>query len=385
MSEGNIQVSVRSIGSIADIAADQWDACAGGADPFLCHAYLRAMEDSGSACARTGWAPRHLLAEDGQGSLLACAPLYLKSHSYGEYVFDWAWADAYRRAGRRYYPKLQCALPFTPVTGRRLLVRPGAPETALQALLAETMIGLARKLSVSSLHVTFCTEAESRLLQGKGMLSRIGHQYHWRNRGYGRFDDFLAALSSRKRKAIRKERAQAQALGLEIRALSGPDLRPEHWDAFHDFYRNTVDRKWANAYLTADFFHRLGAVLGDRVVLILALQHGQPVAAALNLAGDDALYGRLWGSVAEFRFLHFELCYYQAIDWAISHGLSRVEAGAQGEHKLQRGYLPVATHSAHWIADSDFRAVLARFLDEERSAMLLDIAEGVQAGPYRCD
>ncbi len=384
MSKDNADITLRVVGSITQVPAEQWDVCAGGADPFVGHAYLRAMEESGSACARTGWVPRHLLAEDRGGRLLACAPLYLKSHSYGEYVFDWAWAEAYGRAGRRYYPKLQCAVPFTPVTGRRLLVRPDAVDpSALQDLLIAGMVGLAKQLAIPSLHITFPTEAECQRLAEAGLLPRLGHQYHWRNDGYADFDDFLAALSSRKRKAIRKERQQAAALGLEIRALSGAEVTAAHWDAFHGFYLNTVERKWANAYLTRAFFHRLGRALADRVVLILAFQDGEPVAGALNLVGDEALYGRLWGATAEFRFLHFELCYYQAIDWAIAHRLPRVEAGAQGEHKLQRGYLPHPTYSAHWIADDDFRALLARHLDQERAGVALDIADMAEAGPFR--
>lgn len=385
MTKGNADVTLRVVGGVTQAPAAQWDACAGTADPFVSHAYLRAMEESGAACVRTGWAPRHLLAEDSSGRLLACAPLYLKSHSYGEYVFDWAWADAYGRAGRRYYPKLQCAVPFTPVTGRRLLVRPGGDEVRLRDLLVAGMVGLAEQLGVSSLHVTFPTEPEWLCLQEAGLLARLGHQYHWHNDGYASFEDFLARLSSRKRKTIRKERRQAAALGLDIRALTGAEVTPALWDAFHAFYLDTVERKWANAYLPADFFHRLGAVLADRVVLVLAFQDGQPVAGALNLVGDEALYGRLWGAAAEFRFLHFELCYYQAIDWAIAHGLPRVEAGAQGEHKLQRGYLPHATYSAHWIADPRFRAVLARHLDDERACVTLDMAEQSGAGPFRHD
>lgn len=383
MTKSNASVTLRVITSLAEVLADHWNACAGAADPFVGHAYLKAMEESGSACTRSGWAPRHLLAEDASGQLLACAPLYLKTHSYGEYVFDWAWAEAYGRAGRRYYPKLQCAVPFTPVTGRRLLVRPDLAPEPLQDLLIAGMIELAERLGVSSLHVTFPTEPEWHRLHAAGLLPRLGHQYHWINKGYGCFDDFLSELASRKRKAIRKERQQAAALGLEIRALSGADLCPEHWDAFHAFYLDTIERKWANAYLTREFFHRLGAAMADRVVLIMAFQDGRPVAGALNLVGEDALYGRLWGSAAEFRFLHFELCYYQAIDWAIAHGLPRVEAGAQGEHKLQRGYLPHPTYSAHWIAENDFRAILARHLDQEREGIAADMAELAEAGPFR--
>ena len=375
--------TIRVVTRMADIAAAEWDACAGPADPFLSHAFLEALEASGSACARSGWAPRHLVVEDRAGRVLACAPLYLKSHSYGEYVFDWAWADAWERAGGTYYPKLQCCVPFTPVTGRRLLVRPEAAGSGLEQLLIQAMLTVAERLEVSSLHVTFPDQAQAEMLGQAGLLPRVGQQYHWRNNGYGRFDDFLAELSSRKRKAIRKERERANSHGLDIRTLTNDQIAPRHWDAFHEFYLNTVGRKWANAYLTRDFFHRLGRALPARVVLVVAERAGAPVAAALNLLGADALYGRLWGAAEEFRDLHFELCYYRAIDFAIAHGLPRVEAGAQGEHKIQRGYLPTPTWSAHWIADPRFRSLIARVLEQERQAVADDIADLSAAGPFR--
>lgn len=375
--------TVRIARSIAEVPAADWDGCAGGDDPFIGHAYLDALETSGSACPQTGWAPQHVLVEDAGGRLLACAPLYLKSHSFGEYVFDWSWADAYRRAGGSYYPKLQCAVPFSPVTGRRLLVRPGEPVAALEDILVAAMIELAKRQGVSSLHVTFPTEAEWQRLQRAGLLPRIGQQYHWRNDGYGSFDDFLAALSSRKRKTIRKERQRANAQGVRIETLQGTAIGPAHWDAFHRFYLGTVERKWAHAYLTRAFFHRLGEAMADKVVLVWATRDGEPVAGALNLLGGDTLYGRLWGAAEDYKFLHFEACYYRAIDFAIAHRLARVEAGAQGEHKVQRGYLPQPTYSAHWIADPGFRAVVARFLEHERAMVAEDMADLAETAPFR--
>lgn len=362
--------TVKVLQSIHDVAACAWDACAGGDDPFLSHAFLAALEDSGSVAPETGWMPRHLAAMDDDGeAVIGCAPLYLKSHSYGEFVFDWGWADAYERAGGRYYPKLQAAVPFTPVTGRRLLLAPGAtPETV--DLLAGAIIGLAERLKVSSAHVTFSTESEWRRLGQLGMLTRIGSQFHWQNPGYACFDDFLAQLSSRKRKAIRKERAAVRAENVEIRTLTGADIEERHWDAFYGFYRNTSERKWGSAYLNRAFFLRLGEVMADRVMLVMAEDgQGRPVGGALNLIGRDTLFGRYWGCRRRYRFLHFEACYYQAMDFAIAHGLKRVEAGAQGEHKIQRGYLPTPTYSAHWIADRRFREAVERFLAGERTAV----------------
>ena len=387
MPDGEKTTTVQIVGSIHDVPAAEWDACAGTDNPFLSHAFLAALEDSGSACAQTGWLPRHLVIADAGrramgGRTVGCAPLYLKSHSYGEYVFDWGWAEAFQRAGGRYYPKLQAAVPFTPVTGPRLLTRADAPTGTAEAL-AMAMVELARQLGVSSLHVTFNSEEEAGLFTRMGFLPRIGQQYHWRNEGYSCFDDFLANLSSRKRKAVRKERAEAAGHGVRIRPLIG-DIEPRHWDAFHRFYLDTVERKWAHVYLSRDFFTRLGATMADKVLLILAeTEDGEPVGGALNLVGRDALYGRYWGSAVDYRFLHFEACYYRAIGFAIANGLSRVEAGAQGAHKIQRGYLPVATHSAHWIAEPGLRQAVARFLDSERPAVAAEIAELASGSPFR--
>jgi predicted N-acyltransferase len=357
------------LGSINEVEAAEWDACAGLDHPFCRHGFLSALEDSGSASAEQGWLARHLSVRDESGELVACAPLYLKSHSYGEYIFDWGWADAFGRAGGSYYPKLQCAVPFTPVTGPRLLVRDDlapALKSELSHALAKSMVTLGQRLGVSSLHVTFSTEDEWRQFGEMGMLLRMGQQFHWENRGYGNFDDFLAALTSRKRKAIRKERASVAKHGLEIRWLSGTDLTEAHWDAFYGFYRDTTDKKWGQNYLSREFFSLLGERMGDQIVLIMAEDAGRPVAGALNLRGADTLYGRNWGCNADYKFLHFEACYYQAIEYAIQHGLKWVEAGAQGPHKVQRGYLPRATYSAHCIADPAFRDAVKRFLDDER-------------------
>jgi predicted N-acyltransferase len=369
--------------AVADIPRADWDACAGPDNPFVSYAFLSAVEDSGSATRRTGWMPQHATLRDATGTIVAVAPMYAKSHSYGEYVFDHAWARAFEQAGGRYYPKLQVAVPFSPVPGPRLLVRPntGVPGAALAKALAQA----GRQIDVSSVHATFCSQPDWEILGEAGWLQRIGVQYHWRNDGYRSFDDFLAALSSRKRKSIRRERRDANACGLEFLALRGPEIGRRDWAAFYEFYTSTVDRKWGSAYLTEKFFPLLGERLGDRVVLMLARQGGVPVAGALNLAGSDALYGRNWGCKGEFPFLHFELCYYRAIDFAIAHGLSRVEAGAQGEHKIQRGYLPVPTFSAHWIAHSGLRQAIGEFLERERPAMLAEIEALGEGSPFRRD
>jgi len=382
MPDGSEPRTVRVLRSVAEVPAAAWDACAGGDDPFVGHAFLAALEESGSVSADAGWMPQHLAVVDDTGDLLGCAPLYLKGHSYGEYVFDWGWADAYERAGGRYYPKLQAAVPFTPVTGRRLLPRPDAPDDVADALIA-AMVELARRHDVSSLHVTFPTEAEWNRFAGRGFLRRIGQQYHWQNDGYASFDDFLGALSSRKRKAIRKERAAVADAGVTIRALSGDDLEERHWDAFYRFYLSTSDRKWGHPYLNREFFALLHETMADRVVMVMAEADGGPVAGALNLRGGDVLYGRYWGCVERYRFLHFEACYYQAIQFAIEHGLGRVEAGAQGPHKIQRGYMPVRTYSAHWIADAGFRDAIERYLSGERPAVEAEIAALREESPFR--
>ncbi len=384
MPDGSDKVTPKVVSRLGEVPAAQWEALETGDNPFLTHGFLTALEDSGSAVGDTGWQPMHLLLQAEDGQLMAAAPLYVKSHSYGEYVFDWSWADAFTRAGGRYYPKLQCAVPFTPVTGPRLLVRRGLEAEPWRRRLLAALLDLAGRSGVSSLHITFPTEAEWRLAGELGLLARLGEQYHWENRGYGSFDAFLADLSSRKRKAIRKEREKAAGLGLSFRALSGAQCEPRHWDALWRCYLDTTGRKWGHPYLTRDFFHRIAQSIPDRIVLVTAEdQAGQVVACALNLVGGGTLYGRNWGMLGEWPFLHFELCYYQAIDYAITHGLKRVEAGAQGEHKLARGYLPSPTYSAHWIAHPGLRDAVARFIEQERQA----VAEGMEMeaamGPFR--
>lgn len=365
--------------SIHEIAAAEWNALA-GANPFVRHEFLAALEDSGSVGGRSGWYPSHVALRDDAGALVAAAPAYAKTHSYGEYVFDHAWANALEASGGDYYPKLQVAAPFSPVPGPRLLTAPGLDP----ATLAEALVLAARRLECSSVHATFCTEAEWNALGDAGWLQRVGVQYHWHNRGYADFDGFLAALSSRKRKAIRRERRDAGA-GLDIRALRGPDMGRREWRAFREFYHATVDRKWGGAYLSDRFFPLLGERLGDRVVVMMAFRAGRPIAGALNLLGEDALYGRNWGAVEDVPFLHFELCYYRAIDFAIAHRLARVEAGAQGQHKIQRGYLPGRTYSAHWIAHPGLARAVTAFLAAERPATDEEIAMLGAESPYRAD
>jgi predicted N-acyltransferase len=367
--------------AIADIAPADWDACAGAGNPFVSFAFLSAIEDSDSATARTGWLPQHAVLRDAAGMVVAVAPMYAKAHSYGEYVFDHGWAHALERAGGAYYPKLQVAVPFSPVPGPRLLIRPGAGVPA--AAMAGALVQACQQLGTSSVHATFCTEAEWQALGEAGWLQRMGVQFHWHNHGYACFEDFLGALSSRKRKVLRRERRDANAAGLEFVALRGPEIGPAEWDAFFGFYHATVDRKWGSAYLTRAFFTLLGERLGDRVVLMLARHGGTPVAGALNLMGADTLYGRNWGCRGDWPFLHFELCYYRAIEFAIAHGLARVEAGAQGEHKIQRGYLPCPTWSAHWIAHAGLRRAVAEFLVEERREKLEQMEYQGQFSPYR--
>ncbi len=377
-------LSAGLVESIDGIDPADWDACAGSANPFVAHAFLQALEQSGSVGGRSGWTPRHLVVADARGTTVAVVPQYAKTHSQGEYVFDHGWAEAFERAGGHYYPKLQVAVPFTPVPGPRLLVRPGAAAPAVRAAVAGVLVDVARSSDVSSLHVTFATDEDAHALADSGLLLRLGHQYHWHNRGYGSFDDFLGTLRSAKRKAIRRERRDVGASGVAIEALTGDAIRPGHWDAFFRFYSDTSIRKWGLPYLTRAFFDLIGATMADRILLVLCFRDGVAVAGALNLIGADALYGRNWGCLEDHRFLHFEACYYQAIEFAIARGLARVEAGAQGEHKLQRGYLPVATTSAHWIAHDGFRAAVADFLAHERRQMEREIALLAEHhSPYR--
>ena len=359
---------------IAAIGRAAWDACAAPTgDPFVGYDFLHACEASGSAVPTQGWAPRHLSLHGDDAAVLGVMPLYLKGHSQGEYVFDHAWADAYERAGGRYYPKLLGAVPFTPASGSRFLAHPDADPATVRAALIEGAVTLAEQTGVSSLHVTFPTEPEWRAMGRAGMLLRQDQQFWWRNAGYSTFDDFLAALSSNRRKTIRRERREAQ-VGLDIRVLTRGDITEAHWDAFFAFYMDTGERKWGRPYLTRAFFSQIGATMADRIALVMAFRDGAPIAGALNLIGRDALYGRQWGALEEVPFLHFELCYYQAIDFAISRGLSRVEAGAQGDHKIARGYLPTPVYSAHWIAHDGLRDAVARYLDQERVGVAVEMA-----------
>jgi len=368
-----LPAEIRTVTDIHEIGATDWDKCAGTANPFVSFAFLSAMEDSGSANADTGWQPFHLVVTDDDDTVAGIVPLYVKSHSYGEYVFDWSWAEAYERAGGRYYPKLQAAVPFSPVPGPRLLIRSDhpAPER-VRTLLIGALCALPERLGIASLHVTFCSGDESRVMEDAGFLPRTGIQYHWYNRGYDSFDDFLGALNSRKRKNLRKERKQVRDAGYSFEVLSGDDLKAAHWDRFYAFYHDTSDRKWGQAYLTREFFDLLHERVRDRTVLVAAFRDGDMVAGALNLIGTETLYGRNWGTVDRTPLLHFETCYYQAIDIAIERGLKTVEAGAQGEHKIQRGYEPVLTHSAHLIVDAGLRNAVARFLDQERHHIAQD-------------
>ena len=371
--DGSDRVGIRLLDAVADCPAARWDACAapeaseGGraVDPFATHRFLNAFEESGSAIPREGWDPKHLLAEsEADGALLGVMPLYAKYHSQGEYIFDHGWAQGFERAGGDYYPKLLSGIPFTPVTGRRLLLHPDAdPELAANALIAGAM-QVAVENRLSSVHVNFCTEEEKTRLVAAGFLGRLGQQFHWQNRDYADFDAFLADLASRKRKAIRKERRQANET-VTVHAFTGDDIRPEHWDAFWVFYQDTGARKWGSPYLTRTFFEIAQDRLRDDILLVLAENDGRWVAGAMNVIGRDTLFGRYWGCTEHHLCLHFELCYYRAIDYAIEHGLKTVEAGAQGEHKLARGYVPTPMHSAHFIPDPGFRDAVRRYVDHE--------------------
>ena len=375
---GDEVVTARIADGVASIRADQWDACAGGANPFVGHAFLAALEASGSVGGRSGWQPLPIMVDGADGAPAAIAPAYVKSHSQGEYVFDHAWADAWQRAGGNYYPKLQLAAPFSPVPGPRLLLRDAGQAPALIAAVE----AVTTQNDLSSAHATFVAPDQLPLFEAAGWLVRQGTQFHWRNAGYAAFDDFLATLASRKRKAIRKERAAAVE-GLTIRHLAGAEITPAYWNAFWAFYQDTGSRKWGQPYLTRRFFPLLGEALKERVLLIVAERDGVPIAGALNLVGGDTLYGRYWGCTEEVPFLHFELCFYQAIDAAIARGLASVEAGAQGEHKLARGYEPVATWSAHFIPDPGFRRAIADFLVREGEAVAENRDYLAELTPFR--
>jgi uncharacterized protein len=352
-------------------------------NPFVSHAFLSALEGSKSVGPRTGWQPQHVLARTSDGDLVAAAPCYAKTHSRGEYVFDHGWADAYERAGGRYYPKLQVAVPFTPATGRRLLVRAGAQSPAVARALASGLIEICKICEVSGVHVTFATEQEFRLLGELGYLQRTDQQFHWDNQGFASFDDFLAALTARKRKTIRRERHDALANGISVHWLTGSDLTEEIWDACFQFYMETGSRKWGRPYLTRPFYSLIGETMRDRIVLIMAKRAGRWIAGAINFLGSHALFGRHWGAIEHHPFLHFELCYYQAIDYAIAHKVPRVEAGAQGEHKIARGYMPATTYSAHYIADPGLRRAIADYLQRERAYVAAAGAELATLTPFR--
>jgi predicted N-acyltransferase len=411
-----IELRVRIIPSLAEVPAAAWDACAGqskrsaiaadlqiplsdensgtspelltrgqAGNPFVSHAFLSALEQSGSVGGRTGWQPRHLLAEDTSGTLLGAAPCYVKSHSRGEYVFDYGWADAFERAGGDYYPKLLVAVPFTPVTGPRLLAVPGPLAEGVRGGLADALVEITNASDLSSAHINFLPDADWRALGARGFQQRTDQQFHWENHGYATFDDFLGALASRKRKTIRRERKEALAPGIEVRWLTGSDLTEGIWDAFFAFYMDTGSRKWGRPYLTRDFFSFVGEKMRDRILLVMARRGGRWIAGAINFIGGDTLYGRNWGAIEHHPFLHFELCYYQAMDYAIAHKLDWVEAGAQGEHKLARGYMPTTTHSAHFIANPALRRAVADFLARERAYVEAAGEELAGYAPFRKD
>jgi uncharacterized protein len=405
------EITLEAVSSVSRIAAADWDACAHPAsaadsldgldtlasphaaadsragsktayNPFVSHAFFASLEASGSACARTGWGPRHLTARL-DGETVGIVPCYLKSHSQGEYVFDRGWADAYERAGGRYYPKLQASVPFTPATGPRLLIRDGADRERIGTALASGLVALCEMTNASSVHVTFAREAEWKFLAAHGFLQRTDQQFHWRNQGYGSFDDFLATLNSRHRKAIKRERRDAVANGITIHALSGSDITEDAWDAFFAFYMETGSRKWGRPYLTRSFFSLIGENMPEDVLLVMARRNGRWIAGAINFIGSDTLFGRNWGAIEHHPFLHFEVCYYQAIDFAIKRGLKTVEAGAQGEHKIARGYLPQTTYSAHYIADPGLRHAISDYLRRERAYVAEAGRELTEAGPFR--
>jgi predicted N-acyltransferase len=404
-------ITLEAVSSVSQIPAADWDACAtskadlgdlnaldtlaspgsngtgcttskSAYNPFVSHAFFSALEKSNSACARTGWGPRHLLAKR-DGAIVGIVPCYLKSHSQGEYVFDRGWADAYERAGGQYYPKLQASVPFTPATGPRLLIRHGVDADRIGTALAGGLVGLCDATDASSVHVTFARENEWKFLAGHGFLKRTDQQFHFRNEGYKTFDDFLATLASRHRKAIKRERRDALANGITIHALTGSDITEDAWDAFFAFYMETGSRKWGRPYLTRAFYSLIGESMSNDVALIMAKRDGKWIAGAINFIGSDTLFGRHWGAIEHHPFLHFEVCYYQAIDFAIARGLKTVEAGAQGEHKIARGYLPQTTYSAHYIADPGFRRAVADYLKHERAHVAEAVRELTEAGPFR--
>jgi hypothetical protein len=378
---------VELVARIADVSPTGWDACANPDsrifNPFVAHGFLKALEDAGTVGGRSGWTPQHLVLKNECDEVVACAPCYLKTHSQGEYVFDHGWADAYARAGGRYYPKLQVAVPFTPVPGPRLLVRPGPASADNEGLLAAAAAELAKCQSLSGVHITFLTEGEWNRLGDRGFLRRTHQQFHWHNAGYGSFDDFLGSLASRKRKGVRKEREQALSEGLQVDWLRGAEITEGHWDAFFAFYMDTGSRKWGRPYLNRKFFSLLGSAMGEHCLLVMATRGKRPIAGSLHMIGGDCLYGRYWGAIEHRPCLHFEVCYYQAIEFAIEHKIARVEAGAQGEHKLARGYMPTTTYSAHFIVDPALRRAIADYLVRERACVQAASTELSEYAPFR--
>ena len=387
MSDRKLKLEIMT--SLENVHQEDWDSCAcpevsdGGRpnDPFTTYRFLKALEDSGSVGTGTGWDPCYIMAYQGD-ELIGCAPMYRKMHSQGEYIFDHNWAHAFERAGGMYYPKLQIAVPFTPATGRRFLVKPHVADIARQTLI-QGALQFGAQNNMSSVHITFCTKNERELAQSSELLARVTQQFHWENNGYKNFDQFLTSLSSRKRKNIRKERAKAANFGGEIVTLTGDQIQPKHWDAFYIFYQDTGARKWGHPYLTRRFFDHAQDFLRDEIALVMAKRDGRYVAGAINFIGRNALYGRYWGCVEDHPCLHFEVCYYKAIDFAISQRLDRVEAGAQGEHKLARGYMPRETHSLHWMADASFQDAVSNYLEAEKKAVAEDIEMLTNYGPFR--
>jgi uncharacterized protein len=385
--------TLKACAGIHEIGQQDWDACANPGrsgvetdipfDPFLSYAFLSALEESDSAVAQTGWAPYHLALEHETRGIVGVVPMYLKSHSQGEYVFDYSWADAFERAGGRYYPKLQVSVPFTPATGRRLLTRPDAEDPEIEKYLLSGLMQVAEKMDVSSVHITFSDKHQWELMGEQGFLLRTHNQFHWKNDNYSTFDDFLAALSSKKRKNIRRERRGALESGIEIEQLTGADLKEEHWDAFYQFYVDTGARKWGSPYLKRQFFSIIGETMPDDTLLVMCKRNGRYVAGAINFIGGECLFGRNWGCIEHHPYLHFEVCYYQAIEFAIERGLKRVEAGAQGQHKLARGYLPTHTYSAHWIANESLRDAIDNYLEDERRYVDEEIDYITEQGPFK--
>ena len=378
------KISIEIYDRIADISSIDWNACAGLDNPFVQHAFLNALETSGSVTPETGWLAQHVLVKDEKGIPVACAPLYLKNHSYGEYIFDWGWADAFQRAGGAYYPKLQAAIPFTPATGPRLLVKQGVSDEYFE-ILVSAMLKIAKQHGVSSLHLTFLTKEEWKRLGNLSFMQRTSSQFHWENKNYRDFDDFLDSLISRKRKSIKKERRRVHEEGIELCCLTGDELSEEKWDIFYGYYTDTIDRKWGRSYLTRDFFSILGETMSNLAMLVLAEHNNTPVAGALNFLGSETIFGRNWGCSQDFKFLHFEACYYQAIEYAINNKLKWVEAGAQGPHKIQRGYLPREVYSAHWIKNDSLSAAIEGFLERERKEVDYQISELMRYSPFRSD